>query len=122
MIFKSSGTEKDSKLKQYRKWIIKNLLLFQKSLNDILHGGDLKLQTVALRTLIEFVKREYLYKDIDTISEKNEIEQKKEFGLRTYEHLIKALLKSEEIDVDLLLMIRSEVCIYIQLFIFYYCS
>ena len=97
-------------------------MLFQKSLNDILHGGDLKLQTVALRTLIEFVKREYLYKDIDTISEKNEIEQKKEFGLRTYEHLIKALLKSEEIDVDLLLMIRSEVCIYIQLFIFYYCS
>jgi hypothetical protein len=58
----------------------------------------------AIRTLVEFVKREYLFRD-DTVMKGG----RKSFGLSSYRLLLKALLYADQIDVEVLLMLRSDV-------------
>ena len=115
LVSRISNNDKESKDRydkflDYRKWVINNLLLFLKYLNQTFQNDDIKLQTVAVRTLTEFVKREYMFADIGNAEVDNrDIDSKKRYGLRTYEYFIKALINAKQIDVDILLMIRSEV-------------
>ena len=112
---------KHDKLIEYRKWVINNILFFLKFLNKSFQKDDIKLKTVATRTIIEFVKREYMYSDIDiALNEKCDIESKKRFGFRTYEYFIKGLIRANQIDVDILLMMRSEVSFYLTNRFYYF--
>ena len=131
-----STNQSTAKLSEYRKWITGNMIEYLKQLLIIIEkpsiDEDIQLQIAAVRTIIEviiltflspisyltihctlllpytqFVKREYLYREDNAASSNIG----RVFGLATYRMLIKALLCAESIDVDLLLMIRAEVCI-----------
>lgn len=75
-------------------------------LEYIQHGesSDVKLQMASIRTMVEFVKREYLFRE-ETIANGG----RKSFGLSSYRLLLKALLHADQIDVEVLLMLRSDV-------------
>ena len=100
---KSSG--KDGHLRDYKLWLQQQLQGFQQNLCEFVQAGDESVMAPAIRTLIELVKREWLIQrggsDKDT--------RRARFGIRTYSALILALLRAKEIDVDVLLFLRSEV-------------
>ena len=69
-----------------------------KYLHVVLCQYNLSFQT----TYFQFVTKEYLLY-------KKDANQKPSFGSRTFESLLDALLNADDIDVDVLLMIREEV-------------
>ena len=99
------GSDKEDNLRDYKLWLQQQLQGFQQALCGFVKAGDEAAIAPALRTLVELTKREWLIQrggsDSDT--------RKARFGIRTYSALIMALLNAKEIDVDVLLLLRSEV-------------
>lgn len=95
-----------AKYHEYKKWFVGHLDLFKERLCAIISQAtdDVKVQSAALRTLVELVKREYMYTNSG-----NGPYNRKVFGTSTYEKLLDAVLTAPQMDVDLLLLVRSEV-------------
>ena len=81
----------------YANWIRAQLTSFL----DLLHGlvivDDVEVKAAAIRTTMEFVMREHMYRPQCV------------FGVTNYGHLLHAMLLSPEIDIDVLLAFRDEV-------------
>ena len=66
--------------------------------------NDVTVAALAIRTLLEFVKREH--KTLDSSNLPSNLPQ---FGAATFQSLVFTMIKSKhEIDVDLLLMLKEE--------------
>ena len=94
----SSSLAVDS-LAEYVKWITQQLQSYLDLLTGIISREGSEIQAAAIRTSMEFVQREHMFRK-STI-----------FGVNTYTNVIKALLIRREIDIDILLMFRDEVLV-----------
>ena len=93
----SASSSSAASLQKYAQWIISQINSYIDLLCWFIHDEDIGMQAVAIRTLMELVMREHMYKPEVT------------FGVHTYRKLLLSLLLGADIDVDVLLMFRDEV-------------
>ena len=93
----SASSSSAASLQKYAQWIISQINSYIDLLCWFIHDEDIGIQAVAIRTLMELVMREHMYKPEVT------------FGVHTYRKLLLSLLLGADIDVDVLLMFRDEV-------------
>ena len=93
----SSSSTSIASLQKYIIWIVAQINSYVDLLCGLVHSDDLDIQAVSIRTLMEFVMREHMYRP-EVV-----------FGVHTYTKLLRSLLLGPDIDVDILLMFRDEV-------------
>ena len=94
--------DKGKKLDEFRKWLVQQLSAFQENLHEYIANNDSMFQAPAIRTLLEFVRRDHLLSRSPTTSSAT-------FGVRTYQAMLEALLSVDDIDFDVIIMLREEV-------------
>eukprot|EP01041_Mallomonas_annulata_P002903 gene2903-5694_t len=110
---KPSTKNKESDQGKARRWMLKQLNDYKEILYEWTNCGNIDRQVPAVRTILEFVTRDYLLMENNNTS----VPGKPSFGADTYTALFQNLLQAKEIGIDLLLMIREEVlskadCVY----------
>lgn len=99
--------DKQSKLDSYKLWLQQQLQSYQECLCECIQQGDVVVMAPAIRTMVETVRREWLVRReaVGTADVR-----KARFGIRAYSMLLHALLRSSlDLDVDALLLLRTEV-------------
>jgi U3 small nucleolar RNA-associated protein 19 len=107
-VIKEDGDDKD-KIREYKLWLTKQFYSFQETMCEFILSGNDDIQTPSIRTMIEFVKREYLLSAKG--SQDNVRSTESWFGTRTYSSLMKSLFNSAEISAELLIILKDEIFI-----------
>lgn len=94
-------------MKEYKLWIYNQFLDFQTEMARWITVYEDERQAAAVRTMLEFVRREHLTDGIHSLATVEAPLPR--FGTRAYSCILKALLSTDEINIDILLMIREEV-------------
>jgi U3 small nucleolar RNA-associated protein 19 len=122
-ITKESGSKKDkqddgkkSKLREYKVWLKKQFTDFQDTLCGFVSGRDEETITPAIRTMIEFTRREWMItrgqedKDQGGEAAAAVMTKKAHFGVECFTSLMRALCYSDkDVEVEVLLMMRNEI-------------
>ncbi len=108
---------KKDKTKEFKDWLRKHFSKFQDTLCRFISIGDADVIAPSLRTMMEFTQREWLLtkgqgqkyerggEDLAGL-----VTKEAHFGVKSYSALLHALVLGEaELDVELLLMLRSEI-------------
>jgi hypothetical protein len=80
-------------------WLNKQYKLFKNSLYELIFQNRKHIVAPSLRTLIEFVKRDYLVYSSDNVF----------FGYETFSTILQKLLACPNLDIDIVLMMRQEI-------------
>jgi len=92
--------KKHAVMKEYISWIQMQLQGYIDGLCTWIRSGDPEIQAPALRTLLEFVKREKrLQSALEPLS----------FGIKTFRRMLMNLLHASSNEVELLVMVRDEI-------------
>jgi hypothetical protein len=87
------------KFQQFKLWVLQQLQSYLTVLVGIVTNGDLSMKPLAVRTILEFVKREHFTTEVGHSA----------FGVDTFVKLINSILASSDIDIDMLVMLKDEV-------------
>jgi len=104
---KDTDKDKAKKLEEYRKWLMQQFHAFQDALRGYIAANDLTFQAPAIRTLLEFVKRDHLLRRPTAAAAA--ADPPAAFGVQTYSTLLAALVSVDDIDFDVIIMLRDEV-------------
>ena len=102
------SNNENNKVNEYSKWLRQQYQQYLDSINILINTNDDTLQAPAIRTMLEFVKREYLLtsSSSDPLNNTNIMF----FGINTYSRLIKALMIiPTELSAEILLLLKDEV-------------
>ena len=115
---------KGKKLDEFKKWLVQQLNAYQTILRGYIAANDTTFQGPSIRTLLEFVRRDHLISPPTvTKSTTNQSSVPATFGVRNYQWMLTSLLSVDDIDFDVIVMLRDEVfskpdCAFYALLIF----
>lgn len=100
----------DNKMSQFKAWYVKQYYAYVDELKvyasiSASSKDELLLQAPAVRTLLEFTKREHIIHSATPFPV---------FGRQTFEYLLYSLLQCEDIHLDILLVVRDEIFCYLD--------
>ena len=115
---------KGKKLDEFKKWLVQQLNAYQIILRGYIAANDTTFQGPSIRTLLEFVRRDHLISPPTvTKSTANSSSIPATFGVKNYQWMLSSLLSVDDIDFDVIVMLRDEVfskpdCAFYALLIF----
>jgi hypothetical protein len=94
----SSSSGDSSKAREYKLWLQQQLAAYQECMCSLISANNEDFVAPCVRTFLELISREHLLK-----------QSAPRFGFKTLQQLVQAFASAhEEIDVDVLLMLRAE--------------
>ena len=105
---------RDKKREEFHQWLVQQYRSYQETLCTLISENDSFFQVPAIRTMLEFVRREHMIsRNICNRSSPElsigPIACSSLFGTRVYQSMLNALLSVHDIDFDVLVMLRDEV-------------